>query len=178
MEIAHQGGLFITRRLPDDSSEGKAVIALNRTLQEGLGLQRGVSHSEFIGRSDESDGSGGPASPKLGGVDPSEGGFVFLETSARVGGAFIVDTIDAASGINLWQEWAKIEKSGLEAAHFAWAGGLEPGQPHYYRVQGGTFVLEYDNTQNDANHVHSVWRDFAHDFGADLLGKHVAEAHR
>ena len=94
MEIAHQGGLFITRRLPDDSPEGAALLALNRRLQEGLGLQRGVSHSEFIGPAGR---SGAP---------------VFLETSARVGGAFIVDTIEAATGLNLWEEWAKIETVG------------------------------------------------------------------
>jgi biotin carboxylase len=91
MEIAHQGGLFITRRLPDDSPEGAALLALNRRLQEGLGLQGGVSHTEFIRGSDT---------------------FVFLETSARVGGAFIVDTIEAATGLNLWEEWAKIETIG------------------------------------------------------------------
>ena len=75
------------------------------------------------------------------------------------------------------EEWAKIEKAGLAKLHFAWAGGFERGQPHYYRVQGGAFVLEYDNTQNEANHVHSVWRDFDHDFGADLLGEHYKAAH-
>jgi biotin carboxylase len=94
MEVSHQGGLFITRRLPDDSEEGRALLEVNRTLQEGLGLGRGVSHSEFIRRSD---GAGGSDA------------FVFLETSARVGGAFIVDTIEAATGVNLWREWAKID---------------------------------------------------------------------
>ncbi len=75
-------------------------------------------------------------------------------------------------------EWAKIQKAGLERIQFAWAGGLERGQPHYYRVQGQTFVLEYDNTQNEANHVHSLWRDFEHDFGQDLLRDHVQKAHQ
>ncbi|HEX8295914.1 MAG TPA: DUF3500 domain-containing protein [Chthoniobacteraceae bacterium] len=74
-------------------------------------------------------------------------------------------------------EWERIEKAGLDRLHFAWAGGLEAGQPHYYRVQGGNFVLEYDNTQNDSNHVHSLWRDFDHDFGNDLLKAHVDQAH-
>lgn len=76
------------------------------------------------------------------------------------------------------EEWARLEKAGLDTLQFAWAGGLEPGQPHYYRVQSATFVLEYDNTQNDANHVHSIWRNFGRDFGADALGRHVAESHR
>jgi hypothetical protein len=74
-------------------------------------------------------------------------------------------------------DWAKVEKAGLDKIHFAWAGGFEPGQPHYYRVQGGHFVLELDNTQNDANHVHSIWRDFDHDFGVDLLKAHLEAAH-
>lgn len=72
---------------------------------------------------------------------------------------------------------AKIEKAGMDKIYFAWAGGFELGQPHYYRVQGGHFVLEYDNTQNEANHVHSLWRDFDHDFGADLLKAHLDAAH-
>ena len=75
------------------------------------------------------------------------------------------------------EDWAKVEKAGLGKLYFAWAGGFDRGQPHYYRVQGGHFVLEYDNTQNEANHVHSVWRDFDHDFGADLLGEHYKAAH-
>ncbi len=75
------------------------------------------------------------------------------------------------------EDWAKIEKAGLGKIYFAWAGGFDRGQPHYYRVQSGRFVLEYDNTQNEANHVHSIWRDFDHDFGADLLGEHYKAAH-
>src|SRR5207253_11381567 len=59
-----------------------------------------------------------------------------------------------------------------DSIFFAWAGGTERGEPHYYRVQGPTFLIEFDNTQNDANHVHSVWRDFANDFGDDLLKQH------
>lgn len=69
-----------------------------------------------------------------------------------------------------------IRKAGLEAVKFAWMGGIEKGQPHYYRLQGSTFLVEYDNTQNDANHIHSVWRDFAGDFGEDLLALHYHTA--
>ncbi|HEY2342817.1 MAG TPA: DUF3500 domain-containing protein, partial [Chthoniobacteraceae bacterium] len=74
-------------------------------------------------------------------------------------------------------DWAKIEKAGLGEIHFTWAGGLEIGQPHYYRVQGPTFVLEYDNTQNDANHIHTVWRNFTNDFGEDILAEHYQQFH-
>ena len=73
------------------------------------------------------------------------------------------------------EDLQKIRQAGIEKLHFAWAGSLSPGEGHYYRVQGPTFILEYDNTQNDANHVHSVWRDFQNDFGEDLLQKHYAE---
>ena len=71
---------------------------------------------------------------------------------------------------------AKVFKAGVDKIGFAWAGGLELGQPHYYRIQGPTFLIEYDNTQNNANHVHSVWRDFSNDFGEDLLKKHYQAA--
>ncbi len=67
---------------------------------------------------------------------------------------------------------------GFDRIHFAWAGGLERGQAHYYRVQGPGFLVEYDNIQNDANHIHTVWRDFEGDFGADLLAQHHRSAHR
>jgi hypothetical protein len=73
---------------------------------------------------------------------------------------------------------AKIDKAGWDTVAFAWAGGLERGDGHYYRVQGPTFLLEYDNTQNNANHVHAVWRDFTNDFGEDLLKKHYEQAHK
>ena len=67
----------------------------------------------------------------------------------------------------------KLRKAGVDKIGFAWAGDLERGQKHYYRVQGPTFLIEYDNTQNDANHIHSVWRDFDGDFGRDVLRDHV-----
>jgi hypothetical protein len=66
----------------------------------------------------------------------------------------------------------KIRKAGTDKIYFAWGGSTEPGQGHYYRVQGPTFLLEYDNTQNNANHVHAVWRDFNGDFGEDILRQH------
>ena len=98
MEISHDGGIFVTKRLPDESDEGRALLEGNRQLQAGFGLGRGVSHTEFIRDGDT---------------------FLFLETSARVGGAFIADTIEAATGINLWREWAKIEIDGKDGAYTA-----------------------------------------------------------
>ncbi len=65
----------------------------------------------------------------------------------------------------------------LDAIHFAWAGGSEHGEKHYYRLQGPRLLIEYDNTQNDANHIHAVWRDPEGDFGVDLLAEHYRHAH-
>ncbi|HZS09728.1 MAG TPA: TonB family protein [Blastocatellia bacterium] len=66
----------------------------------------------------------------------------------------------------------KFRGAKREQIYFAWAGGIERNDPHYYRVQTPTFLIEYDNTQNNANHIHSVWRDFNGDFGRDLLAEH------
>jgi hypothetical protein len=66
----------------------------------------------------------------------------------------------------------KLKEAGIAKIHFAWAGGINKNDPHYYRVQGPTFLIEYDDTQNNANHIHSVWRDFNGDFGVDLLKAH------
>lgn len=70
------------------------------------------------------------------------------------------------------QRLADIHNAGLEHISFAWIGGTARGDAHYYRVQGRSFLIEYDNTQNDANHIHLVWRDFAGDFGRDLIRLH------
>ena len=67
-----------------------------------------------------------------------------------------------------------LARTNVDDLTFAWAGSGDVGARHYYRVQGPSFVIEYDNTQNDANHVHSVWRDFDGDFGGDILREHLA----
>ncbi len=90
LETAHDGRVFTTKTLRRRSPDERALLSFNQTLLKSLGLKQGVSHTEFIkGRSD--------------------GTFYFLETSARVGGAHIVDLIEAASGLNLWAEWARLE---------------------------------------------------------------------
>jgi hypothetical protein len=71
---------------------------------------------------------------------------------------------------------ARLRAGGLDKIKFAWMGGLEKGQGHYYRIQGPTFLIEFDNTQNDANHIHLVWRDFKGDWGRDLLADHYKTA--
>jgi len=74
------------------------------------------------------------------------------------------------------QDLARIDRAGTEKIHFIWAGGLEPGEPHHYLIQGPTFLIEYDNTQDGANHVHCVYRDFDNDFG-DAMVEHYQKHH-
>ena len=71
----------------------------------------------------------------------------------------------------------EIEDAGFDNVSFAWMGFLQKEKPHYFRVQGPTFILEYDNVQNNANHVHVVWRDLKNDFGQDLLKQHYESHH-
>jgi hypothetical protein len=76
------------------------------------------------------------------------------------------------------QDMARIDEAGWDKVRFAWAGATEPGAgAHYYRIHGPTFLIEFDNIQNNANHPHTVWRDLAGDFGEDLLGQHYEKEH-
>lgn len=86
--------------------------------------------------------------------------------------AVYTDTMEADIAA---ERMARLKAAGLESIRFAWLGETEPGKKHYYLVQGPTFLIEFDNTQNDGNHIHSVWRDFNGDFGRDILREHVRE---
>lgn len=81
------------------------------------------------------------------------------------------DEIEAAA-------WASVVEDGVGELSFAWAGPDEPGRGHYYAVQGPRLLIEYDNTQDGANHIHSVWRDPTNDWGEDVLAAHYRAAHR
>ena len=93
LDVSHQGGIFTTRTLSRISSESKALQKMNRALIEALGLVRGVTHAEFLRAH-------------------NDGQIYFIEIAARVGGAYISDVIEAATGVNLWREWARIEVGG------------------------------------------------------------------
>ena len=97
MTVAHEGGIFVTRTLPDDDPAVPSLREINTRVLKAFGLEQGVSHTEFI-RGDDDE-------------------WYFLETSARVGGAFIVDVIEAATGVNLWREWAKVEIAGEKGTY-------------------------------------------------------------
>ena len=71
----------------------------------------------------------------------------------------------------------QLKQEKLGDIHFAWAGATVLGKGHYYRVQGKSFLIEFDNTQNNANHIHSIWRDFDADFGRDLIKEHYQHSH-
>ena len=86
--------------------------------------------------------------------------------------ALIEEYLSAQPRAQAIQRLDKIKQAGFDQIKFAWMGGLEKGERHYYRVQGSTFLIEYDNTQNSANHIHCVWRDFNGDWGEDLLAEH------
>ncbi|HXT24113.1 MAG TPA: ATP-grasp domain-containing protein [Candidatus Eisenbacteria bacterium] len=92
LDVSHGGGVFTTRTLERASAGSKALQAVNRELIQGLGLMRGVTHAEFLKAN-------------------ADGKFYFIEIAARVGGAYISDVIDHATGVNLWREWAKLEVS-------------------------------------------------------------------
>ena len=102
-----------------------------------------------------------------------------IKVSAMTGAQrdMLMKVLDAYAGLMTEDiaadRMAKLKKAGVENIAFAWAGSIERGQKHYYRLQGPTFLIEFDNTQNDGNHVHSVWRDFQGDFGRDLLREHL-----
>ena len=90
----------------------------------------------------------------------------------------LVDVYTSKMASDIAEErMAKVKKAGVDKIGFAWAGEAERGKKHYYRIQGPTFLVEHDNSQNNGNHVHSIWRDFAGDFGRDLLREHIAAAH-
>ncbi len=93
LEVSHQGGIFTTQTVRRTSAEFRALQKINRELIEALGFVRGVTHAEFL-RAHE------------------DGKIYFIEIASRVGGAYISDVIEAATGINLWREWARIEVAG------------------------------------------------------------------
>jgi len=109
--VAHEGGIFVTRTLPAGDERSRALLEINARVLPSFGLARGVSHTEFI--------------------RAGNGAWHFLETSARVGGAYIVDVVEAATGVNLWREWARVEIAG--------EGG--PYEPPIAREEVGGIVL-------------------------------------
>ena len=101
-----------------------------------------------------------------------EGGLALADVKGEAG-----SIADALVDLHVERTRTQTARPPRSELHFAWAGDAEVGRPHYYRVVGPRFLVEYDNTQNDANHAHSVWRDPEGDFGEDLLRGHHAAQH-
>jgi biotin carboxylase len=134
MQVAHQGGAYLSRTVVRGSADEKILLSANRKLVRALGLQRGATHAEFI-KSD---------------VD---GKFYFLEIAARVGGAYIAEVLEAASGVNLWREWAR-----LEITDGVGPKGIRPLRKEYAGIILSLAKQEYPDTAgySDPEIVHRV----------------------
>ena len=121
LEVAHQGGAYISRTIAHGGADEKKLFEINRKLIKGLGLERGAAHAEFI-KSD------------------ADGKFYFLEVAARVGGAYIAEVLEAATGLNLWREWAKMEVADAMASRQQQAAGVE--EESRQRLSAGAVKLK------------------------------------
>jgi hypothetical protein len=146
---------FALARGVDASLRGRLVIAAE-------------SPGDIVSGPGRADSLKTPAGVALGdlGAEPRALALRLIETYARNMRTEIAD-----------EELRRMRDAGSERVRFAWAGPIDPKQPHYYRVHGPTLLIEYDNSQNRANHVHSVWHDPRNDFGADLLRAHYERSH-
>jgi phosphoribosylamine-glycine ligase len=107
LQVAHGGGAYVSQTIAHDSAEKKKLLEINRSLIKAMGLDSGATHAEFI-------------------KSEADGEFYFLEIAARVGGAYIADVLEAASGINLWREWARLETDAAAGARLK----LKPRKEH------------------------------------------------
>jgi hypothetical protein len=157
-----------------------------RTLEQeqdlGLALARAVDPALrtrlVIGASSLGDVVSGPGRRDLFGASPVGVALADLSGDGRALAVRLVETYARNMRAEIAEdELRRMREAGLEKLHFAWAGPIDPARPHYYRLHGPTLLIEYDNTQNDANHIHSVWHDPVNDFGTDLLRAHYTRGH-
>lgn len=136
MQVAHGGGAYISHTLAHGSLDQKKLFAINKRLVKALGLRQGITHAEFI-------------------KSEADGNFYFLEIASRVGGAYIADVLEAASGINLWREWAKLEIAGEDSAK---PRGLEKPRKDYAGIVLSLAKQEAPDTAayDDPEIVHRV----------------------
>ena len=153
-----------TRVLGAEEDAARALIEALDASQREKAIINGIAPNEIVTATKVKIDPLSPAGIPASALNASQR--ALLRELVDVYAGFMADDIAA-------DRVSRIEKAGWDRVAFAWAGPLERGQKHYYRVQGPTFLIEYDNTQNDGNHIHSVWRDFNGDFGADLLRQHV-----
>jgi hypothetical protein len=163
------GPLQGLRALRDEQDLGLALARSLDSEQRAHAVIAGASLGDIVSGPGRGDTLKVPAGAPLGDLGQGSRDLAvrLLETYARNMRS------DLAEG-----ELTRIHAAGIARVHFAWAGPVDPGKPHYYRLHGPTVLIEYDNTQNDANHIHSVWHDPRNDFGADVLRAHYRTGHR
>ncbi|HMW00488.1 MAG TPA: ATP-grasp domain-containing protein [Acidobacteriota bacterium] len=160
MNVAHDGGVFVTYTLEHDSDDRKALLEENINLIKGLGLVRGATHAEFI-------------------KSTEDGKFYFLEIAARVGGAYIAETLEAATGVNIWREWATIELNRGEHPYT-----LVPERDEYAGIALSLAKQEFPDTSaytdpeiiyrvKRSHHVGLIVHSPNYDRVQELLGQYV-----
>ncbi len=160
-----QKGLRVLAPLED---HGRAVIESLTADQRKIAMVTDVAPNDIVSGNKNDIG---PLAPAGLGVDR-------MTPAQRDGMMRLITTYTSLMADDLAAErMGRLTAAGLDRITFAWAGPTVVGAKHYYRVQGPTFLIEYDNTQNDGNHIHAVWRDFQGDFGRDLLREHVRDDH-
>ena len=111
---------------------------------------------------------------------PAEEGLPGLEmsgTQKEILMSLVTEYVNRTSTEISQRKLASMQEEGIDDLHFAWGGPVEHGEAHYYRIHGGKFVVEFDNRQNGANHIHSVWRDVENDFAQDVMRDHLLMYH-
>ena len=157
------------RALGADEDRARALLRALEAGQRDTAVIMDTAPRDIItGNALEAGIEGGPAGLAASDMTPAQ-----QEMLRAVIGAYTGRMASVVAG----DTWAAIEDAGFDNVHFAWAGGAERGEGHYYRVEGPTFLIEYDNVQNRNNHVHSVFRDYRNDFGGDTLRAHYAAFH-
>ncbi len=156
------------RILAAEEDLGRAFVLSLDAAQRGKAVLSDKAPGDILTRNDRQAKSPGPEGIGYAALTPAQQ-TKFKELVALYANRLRHEVAD--------QELKKIANAGWDRLSFAWAGGLKRGEGHYYRIQSPDFVIEYDNTQNNANHIHTVWRVYAEDFGRDLLQEHYRESH-
>lgn len=163
------GSMKGTRFLGAFEDGAKEIVAAMSDAQRAKGVVPGEVPGDILTRFDSA------ATPP----DPSQG--IFYSALKPAQQAALVKLLEAAAGVQrpgvAVSRMKKVRDAGLDQVRFVWMGGTGRSEKQYFRVQGPTFVFEFDNTQDNANHSHSAWRDFAGDFGRDVLKEHYKAAH-
>lgn len=166
LEGPHEG----MRIMPDEEEFGRALLASLDPAQREVAVTSDVAPDDILTRTDPVvDPATVPSGLAYGDMTGDQR--QLLERLLRC-------YLGRAPGTHAARCWQDAVEAGLEVVRFAWCGSDVRGEGHYYNLTGPTLLVEYDNTQDDANHIHSVWRDLRHDWGQDILAAHYAADHR